>query len=140
QTTDERLIWILDHHPETYIQMILFSFKGYGGEGTGEHWAALLQVARTHTMRYMIARWSAFPHVFWLIVNDMHCDRKFPRNQAFVREVGTFFAAHDPWRHLISTGPNRHAGFPFTGEEDRKCVATFTSRIPTPPARTRSRD
>ena len=71
-------------------------------------------------MQYMIARWSAFPNLFWLIVNDMHCDAKFPRNQAFVREVGTFFAANDPWHHLISTGPNRRAGFPFTGADDLK--------------------
>jgi len=71
-------------------------------------------------MRYMIARWSAFPNVFWLIVNDMHCSEKFLKNQAFVREVGTFFAANDPWHHLISTGPNRHGGFPFTSEEDLK--------------------
>ena len=71
-------------------------------------------------MRYMIARWSAFPNLFWLIVNDMHCDAKFPKNQAFVREVGNFFAAHDPWKHLISTGPNRRAGFPFTSADDLK--------------------
>jgi hypothetical protein len=69
-------------------------------------------------MRYMIARWAAFPSLFWLIVNDMHCDERFPANRAFAREVGRYFAANDPWRHLIATGPNRHAGYPFTGPED----------------------
>ncbi|HWI56623.1 MAG TPA: hypothetical protein VNZ22_05320, partial [Bacillota bacterium] len=103
-----------------YLQFILFSFKGYGSEGTGNHWASLPEPVRARTMRYLIARWSAFPNLFWLIVNDMHCDEKFPRNQAFVREVGNFFAAHDPWHHLISTGPNRRAGFPFTTPEDLK--------------------
>lgn len=120
QNTDARLVWILENRPEVYLQFILFSFKGYGGEGTGRHWASLPGHVRVSTMRYMIARWSAFPNLFWLIVNDMHCDAKFPRNQAFVRDVGTFFAAHDPWHHLISTGPNRHAGFPFTGADDLK--------------------
>lgn len=120
QNTDERLIWLLNEHPEMHIQLILFSFKGYGGEGTGNHWFSLPERVRVSTMRYMIARWSAFPNLFWLIVNDMHCDARFPRNQAFVREVGTFFAANDPWKHLISTGPNRRAGFPFTTPEDLK--------------------
>lgn len=118
QNTDGRLAWILDQYPEMYVQMILFSFKGYGSEGTGQHWASLPAEVRVKTMRYMIARWAAFPHVFWLIVNDMHCDERFPQNRAFVREVGTFFDGHAPWRHLISTGPNRRAGFPFTSAED----------------------
>jgi hypothetical protein len=66
----------------------------------------------------MLARWSAFPNVYWLIVNDLHSDAKFPANRAFVRDVGQFFAANDPWKHLLSTGPQRHAGFPFTKPED----------------------
>lgn len=118
QNTDSRLVWIFDHYPEMYLQFILFSFKGYGTEGTGNHWASLPREVRTQTMRYFLARWSAFPNLFWLIVNDMHCDEKFPRNQAFVREIGQFFAANDPWHHLLSTGPNRRAGFPFTTSED----------------------
>lgn len=120
QNTDQRLSWILDNHPEMYIQLILLSFKGYGGQGTGNHWLGLPEDIRANTMRYMIARWSAFPNLFWLIVNDMHCGEKFPKNQAFVRQVGQFFAANDPWKHLISTGPNRRAGFPFTTAEDLK--------------------
>jgi hypothetical protein len=120
QNTDSRLVWIFDHYPELYLQFILFSFKGYGSEGTGNHWASLPESVRARTMRYFIARWSAFPNLFWLIVNDMHCDEKFPKNRAFVHEVGKFFASHDPWKHLISTGPNRGAGFPFTSPEDLK--------------------
>ena len=62
-----------------YLQFILFSFKGYGSEGTGNHWASLPENVRAKTMRYLIARWAAFPNLFWLIVNDMHCDEKFPK-------------------------------------------------------------
>jgi hypothetical protein len=120
QNSDSRLIWMLDNYPEMYLQFILFSFKGYGTDGTGKWWFSLPPPVRTKTMRYMIARWSAFPNLFWLIVNDMHCSLKFPNNQAFAREVGKFFEEHDPWRHLMSTGPNRWVGFPFTGEEDLK--------------------
>jgi hypothetical protein len=120
QNSDERLKWMLRNHPDIYMQFILFSFKGYGTDGTGKWWFSLPQRVRENTMRYMIARWSAFPNLFWLIVNDMHCDAKFPNNQAFAREVGNFFAANDPWRHLIATGPNRHAGYAFTSPEDLK--------------------
>jgi hypothetical protein len=119
QSTDRRLTWVLNHYPDLCFQLILLSFRGYGSDETGRFWFSLPEAARTGTLRYMIARWSAFPNLFWLIVNDMHCNEKFPANQAFAREVGRFFAAHDPWKHLISSGPNRHAGFPFTGGEDR---------------------
>jgi hypothetical protein len=126
RNTEERLIWILNRYPDLYLQMILFSFKGYGTEGTGKHWFALPEGVRQRTMQYLIARWAAFPNVFWLIVNDMHSDEKFPNHRAFVREVGNFFAANDPWRHLLSTGPNRRAGFPFTGLDDlRWCSYIF---------------
>ncbi len=125
QNSDERLRWMLDNHPGIYMQFILLSFKGYGTDGTGKWWLSLPRAVREKTMRYMIARWSAFPNLFWLIVNDMHCDAKFPNNQAFAREVGNFFAASDPWKHLLSTGPNRHAGYPLTSPDDLKWTTYF---------------
>ncbi len=117
QETDARLVWIANEYPRVALQMILFSLKGYGSEATGEWWGRLPESVRTATMRYMIARWSAFPEIFWLVVNDLHCGERFPANRAFVREVGRFFATHEPWPHLISTGPERGGGFPF-GPED----------------------
>lgn len=119
QTTDERLIWSFDTYPDLYYQLILFGLKNYGTDDTGERWFEIPQTARDNTMRYMIARWSAFPNLFWLIVNDMHSSEGFSSNRAFAREVGQYFTGHEPWRHLISSGPNRGVGFPFTGVEDR---------------------
>lgn len=120
RNSDERIAWLLDRYPDLQIQLILFSFRGYRTEGTGERWSSIPPELRVRTMRYMIARWAAFPNLFWLIVNDMHSDEKFPRNQAFAREVGTFFAANDPWRHLIASGANRRAGYPFANPQDLK--------------------
>ncbi|MFN7964256.1 MAG: DUF5060 domain-containing protein [Acidobacteriota bacterium] len=119
QTTDERLIWSFDNYPDLYFQLILFGLKDYGTDNTGTEWFAIPKAARERTMRYMIARWSAFPNLFWLIVNDMHSNDGFPNNRAFARDVGQYFADHEPWRHLISSGPNRGVGFPFAGAEDR---------------------
>lgn len=56
--------------------MILFSFKGYGTDGTGKHWFSLPEAVRQRTTQYMIARWAVFPNVFWLTVNDLHLDEK----------------------------------------------------------------
>ncbi|OFX30304.1 MAG: hypothetical protein A2W90_14375 [Bacteroidetes bacterium GWF2_42_66] len=123
QTTDERLVWMLDNYPDMYIQFILFGMQTWGTDDSGQLWKAVPQDIRNKTMKYMIARWSAFPQLFYLIANDMHCSEKYPNNQAYVREVGRYFAANDPWRHLISTGPNRNQVFPFTGNEDLDWVS-----------------
>jgi len=123
QTTDQRLIWMLNNYPDMYVQFILFAMQTWGKDDTGEFWESLPQDARNKLMKHMIARWSAFPQLFYLIVNDMHCSEKYPKNQAFVREVGKYFAANDPWHHLISTGPNRTQVFPFTSKEDLEWVS-----------------
>jgi hypothetical protein len=118
QTSDARLIWLLDRYPDLYLQFILFGLLTWGKDDTGAAWAALPVSVRENTMRYMLARWAAFPQLFWLIVNDIHCTAEFPLNQAFEREVGRFFAAHDPWHHLLSTGPKRQMAFPFLHPQD----------------------
>jgi hypothetical protein len=123
QTTDQRLIWLLDRYPDLYVQMILFGKRGYNEDTTGKFWLALPETVRQRTMRYMIARWSVFPNLYWLVVNDLHAGPKFPANQAFVREVGRFFAANDPGKHLISAGVQRFAGFPFSTPEDLSWVS-----------------
>lgn len=118
QTTDLRLQWMLDHYPGMYMQLILFGLKEWAKDNTGQEWTALPASVRTNTMDYMMARWAAFPQLSWLIVNDMHCDESFPNNQRFAREAGKHIAAHDPWRHPLSTGPKRSMPFPFTGPDD----------------------
>ena len=123
QNTDERLIWMLNNYPDMYIQFILFGLETWGKDDSGLKWKSVPEQNREKAMKYMIARWSAFPQLFYLIVNDMHCSSKFPDNQEYVREVGNYFAAHEPWPHLISTGPNRYQEFPFTGRDDLKWVS-----------------
>ena len=86
-------------------------------------WKELPEEIRKNLMKYMIARWAAFPQLFWLLVNDIHCDEDCPTSQAFIREAGNYFAGHDPWQHLISVGPNRYADFPFLTGEDMKWVS-----------------
>lgn len=125
RTTDERLQWLLDNYPDVQVQMILFGLAG-GNDQPGEVWAALPPTVRQNTMRYMVARWAAYPQVFWLVVNDMFSES--PENQEFAREVGRYFAANDPWKHLLSAGVNRtrrtpNTPFPFITPDDLKWVS-----------------
>jgi hypothetical protein len=117
QTTDARLQWLLDHYPHLYIQLILFpDGEPYGSDDT--FWTTLPATVRRRTMRYMLARWAAFPQLFWLVTNDTAAGEDRPRNRAWAREVGRYFRANDPWRHLISFGPVRRQAFPFTTRAD----------------------
>ena len=67
-------------------------------------------------LRYLVARYAAYPQLFWLIANDVHYGDKFPANNAMAREVGKYFEQHDPWQHPRSTGPARRLKFPFADE------------------------
>ncbi len=114
QTTDARLQWMLNNYPDMYVQMILFGNINWQTDEAGLAWKNLPPSVHTNTMRYMIARWAAYPQLFWLVTNDMDCRESFANNRAFVGEVGLYFAAHDPWDHLLSTGPTRRQPFCFT--------------------------
>src|SRR5712692_2058742 len=110
QNAESRLIWIFNNHPEMFIQSMLFGTQVQSG------WSDLPQSVRNNTLDYMIARWSAFPNLFWLVSEDQHVTAD--ATLAFNREVGNYFAAHEPWKHLMSTQPDRDQGFPFTTSDD----------------------
>ncbi|WP_218081212.1 DUF5060 domain-containing protein [Anthocerotibacter panamensis] len=113
QTTDSRLTWLLNNRPDFYIQMILFGLKQYGSDATGQAWAAVPQAQRTQLLQYMVARWAAFPQIYWLIINDANYGSSFPKNNAMAQEIGTYFLKNDPWQHPLSTGRTRNQPFPF---------------------------
>ncbi|MCC6362802.1 MAG: DUF5060 domain-containing protein [Bryobacterales bacterium] len=114
QTTDARLEWMLNNYPEMYVQMILFP-RGSLYARDEAVWAKFSGGAKKLLMEYMLARFAAYPQLYWLVVNDTHYGPKFPNNNAMASEVGEYFAKHDPWGHLLSTGPVRFMTFPFRG-------------------------
>ena len=97
QTTDTRLEWILGAHSEMYIQGHFLGRQW----SIGNDWSTLPQALRNKTLDYMLARWSAFPNLIWLISWDQ--DTTNPAMQAFNRDVGNYIKAHSPWNHLLST-------------------------------------
>ena len=103
QNADSRLIWIFNNYPNLYIQSNLF------GTQVQFTWMSLPQSVRNNTLDYMIARWSAFPSLFYIISEDQ--ELTLSDTLAFNREVGKYYAAHEPWKHLMSTEPNRDEGF-----------------------------
>ncbi|MEJ2701084.1 MAG: DUF4038 domain-containing protein, partial [Sedimentisphaerales bacterium] len=116
QETDRRLQWLLENYPDVYVQFILFP-RGSKWKEDETFWKALSASQKERLLRWMIARYAAFPQIFWLVVNDAHYGPEYPNNNAFAREVGTYFQRHDPWSHPLSTGHARQVPFYF-GKED----------------------
>lgn len=114
--SDQRLRWLLDHYPDVGIELILFP-RGAPYGADERFWKQLTAAEKERILRYVIARYAAYPQLFWLIANDTHYGEKFPNNNAYVREVGAYFKQHDPWQHPLSTGHARHVDF-FFGDED----------------------
>jgi hypothetical protein len=117
-TSEERLLWLFETYPDLYIQLILFGQIESGKDDTGIAWAAIPPQDRHNTLRYLMARWAAFPQLFWLIVNDLFCDPPNPNNIAFMREAGRAIAQLDPWQHPLSLGPRRRMPFPFSPQDE----------------------
>ncbi len=116
RTIDDRLRWLLDEHPDVYVQLILFP-RGARYAQDDQVWRTFTPGQKERVMRYVLARYAAYPQVFWLVTNDAHYGPRHPHNNAFAREVGEYFRRHDPWRHPMSTGHARRLGYFFGGED-----------------------
>jgi hypothetical protein len=115
QNPDTRLRWLLDHYPDVGLELIFFPRGKYGEDE--KFWKSLSSAQKERLLRYVVARYAAYPQVFWLVANDSHYGPQFPNNNAYVREVGGYFKNHDAWRHPMSTGHARRIEF-FFGKED----------------------
>lgn len=116
RSADQRLRWLLEQYPDVYMQLVLFPM-GCRYAKDQEVWQTLSPAQKQRLMRNMIARFAAYPQVFWLVVNDVHYGPNYPLNYAFAREVGEYFARHDPWRHPFSTGHARTVEFAFPDDD-----------------------
>ncbi len=114
QTADHRLQMLLDEFPHIAVQLILFPLEGYGRDD--RTWTGLSVTQRERLLRNLVARFAAYPQIYWLITNDAHYGDKFPNNNSMVREVGNYLHKHDEWQHPRSTGHARRLPFHFGGE------------------------
>lgn len=112
---DRRMRMLLDQFPDVAVQLIMFPLEAYARDD--RFWTALTAAQRERLLRNLVARFAAFPQLFWLMTNDAHYGEKYPNNNAMVREVGAYLAKHDPWQHPRSTGHARRLPFYFGGED-----------------------
>lgn len=115
QCADRRLRMLLDEFPDVAVQLIMFPLEGYGRDDS--FWTELSAEQRERLLKNFVARFAAYPQVFWLMTNDAHYGDKYPNNNAMVGEVGAYLKKHDPWQHPRSTGHARRLPFVF-GDED----------------------
>lgn len=115
QVADRRLRWLLDHYPEVAVQFILFP-RGALWRTDEEFWINLAPENKERLLRYVVARYAAYPQLFWLVCNDAYHGPDFPNNAAFAREVGEYFMRNDLWRHPLSAGHARGVPFVFGDE------------------------
>ena len=114
--SDQRLAWLLEYYPDIYIQLIIFPL-GTRWSVDEQFWKNLTTAQKERVLRYIVARYAAYPQVFWLVVNDAHYGPNYPNNNALARETGEYLRQHDPWQHPISTGHARFVDFYFADEE-----------------------
>lgn len=112
---DHRLRMLLDEFPDVTVQLILFPLERYGGDE--RFWAALTAKRRERLLRELLARFAAYPQIYWLIVNDAHYGEKYPNNNALARHVGAYLERHDAWQHPRSTGHAQMLPFVFGAED-----------------------
>ena len=135
RNTDQKLRWLLESNPDLYIQMIIVPEPGE--TGADHTWNATPPIApafRKQVWRTMVARWAAFPNIFWSVSNDLSDTQ--PNNHALLNEIGCYFggaattcdgeAVLNPWRN------NR----PVSGGHLRNQRDAFAPATPpaTPPA------
>ena len=114
QKTHERLEWLLNNKPDMYVQLIMF-----GKPRTGD-WTGIPQEDRELTIDYLIARWAAWPQVFFQIANDIEHTYGDDADEhlIFYREIGRYLYDHDPWDNLRSAGSKRRELNQLTTSED----------------------
>lgn len=112
---DRRLRMLLDNYPDIAVQLIMFPLEAYARDD--RFWTALTGAQRERLLRHLVARFAAYPQLFWLITNDAHYGPKFPNSNGMVREIGAYLQQHDPWQHPRSTGHARRLPFFFGGED-----------------------
>lgn len=118
--TDRKLKLLLNQYPSIYIQIMIAPAPMYDRE-FGWYPSAIDATERGWLWQNMVARWAAFPNVFWSVSGDLNDTKSV--NIAVAREIGCYWmggsgsecqglsSANDPWRdgRPMSMGHLRNA-------------------------------
>ena len=113
QTNDTRLKWMLDNYPDLYVEFILFGECNTGWGGDETLWNSMSTEQHNRILKYIVARYAAFPEIIWEIVNDYKYSESHPHNIEMADEIGYYLMNNDPWNHLITSGGIRGDEFYF---------------------------
>ena len=100
-----------------YVEFILFGECNTGWTGDETLWYNLSGEQHRRIMKYIMARYAAFPEIIREVVNDYKYSSSHPHNVEMANEVGNYFMNNDPWNHLITTGGIRGDDFYFTNSD-----------------------
>jgi hypothetical protein len=103
QRTDRKLKLLLNDYPSMYIQVLLVTEPYHNARNT--EWRKIDTTLRTQLWQNMIARWAAFPNVFWSVSNDLGDTSGYSDNRLLADEIGCYWmggcnevgAGNDPW-------------------------------------------
>lgn len=118
--TDRKLKLLLNQYPSIYVQIMIAPAPMYNRE-FGWYPSAIDATERGWLWQNMVARWAAFPNVFWSVSGDLNDTKSV--NIAVAREIGCYWmggsgsecqglsSANDPWRdgRPMSMGHLRNA-------------------------------
>ncbi len=111
---DARLQWMLTNYPAMQVQLIMFPKCTTGGwPGDEAYWQTFTQTQKNRLMQAVVARYAAYPNIFWLIENDASYTAQRVNNRNFANEVGKYVKANDKFNTLLSTGGIRNETFKF---------------------------
>lgn len=93
--SDERLAWLLNQHPDLYVDLHLLPKTN----SAGARWVQDLSTEqRERTLKYIVARLAAWPQIFFLIQRDVpQTYDSWQQNIQLARDVGNYLADHDAW-------------------------------------------
>lgn len=113
QVADRRLRMLLDAHPGIAVQLILFPLEGYARDG--RFWVALTPVQRERLLRNLVARFAAYPQLFWLFVNNTPLRGEKPEQQR-ARPRGRGLPSRGTIRGSIRAPPGTRGGCRLSSE------------------------
>lgn len=110
QQNDQKMCWMLSNYPDMYLQFIILP-----EDAAGKGYFKNPVQKRTRFLHQVTARWSSFPTITWMVMNDSVYGKG--ENSNVVKEVTDHLIQYDHWNHLRTTGARRGKGAPFAGEK-----------------------
>lgn len=106
QNQDGKLSWILNTHPDMYLQVIIFP-EGFSGHPSAK--------AFKHFLSQVAGRWGAFPNITWMVMNDSGYSATSGTTTT-AKNTFEYLSKNSPFNQMRTTGARRGTGAPFADD------------------------